>query len=74
MNPATNQNRGFRVFLAGMGGMCGSGYEYALHVLEQSDAQALAGDWQRISQDWQSVLTQVQEKADEEQGNLFTEE
>lgn len=57
-----------RVFLAGMGGMCGSGYEYALHVLEQSDAEALAGDWRRIGLDWKNVLAQVQDKADEEQG------
>lgn len=68
MNTETKQVRGLLVFLAGIGGMCGSGYEYALHVLGQSDTEALAGDLQRIGQDWQSVLEEVQDRAGEEQG------
>ncbi len=63
MNPETKQARGFHIFLAGMGG---SGYEYALHVLKQSDAGALAGDWRRTGPDWKKAL--AQDKIDEEQG------
>lgn len=68
MNPETKRARGFLAFFAGMGGMCGSGYENVLHLLEQSDAEALAGDWRRIGRDWENALAQAPDKIDAGQG------
>ncbi len=72
MNPQMKQSRGLHLFLAGIGGMCGAGYEYALYVLEQNDAEALAGDWRRVGLDWKNALAQAQDKVDEEQSKQAT--
>ena len=72
MNQETQLSRRLHLFLAGMGGMCGAGYEYALCVLEQNDAEALAGDWRRVGLDWKNVLEQAQDKVDEEQAKQLT--
>ncbi len=54
-------------FWAGIGSMCGEGYEYAKHLIIRSDAEHLASDWEAIGQDWRNVLAQVEEDIKEDQ-------